>query len=386
MKTNFFITIKPAMLIVSVCVMMLAVTSCNKSASQSNANTANSASDSTQAEMADIIENEPSYTGDIDFQYVRNNWKTQTINTKSEPTVADFMNVIMDHYDIEIQKGENDYSWEDIKDVEGGYCAVGELMSHNHVACMLWNRDNGHKLIPFLYGSIHGDGTLCFYDYDPKTRQLEMDSVISDKFKDIEPALYGKYGFSKYDYSGDTVSYTLYIWNGKDFTEYKSENEFLLNFWKPQKVKAVSRSGRPSVLDFMNTFTNYYGYQWVEDEFYKLDIRRGYCSVWSSDNVIECVIWNRNNKHVLICVSLITYFKYDCNCGPDSFQFLFYDYDPATKTMTAETQLTKRFRPYYENAEIVYDYGSVIPIQGKDIKIDDKIFKWNGHDFNFPKK
>ena len=353
----------------------------------SDFNSVNVVSDDDQAEDTDIIGSGTDNTDDQDkdqrFNFLRHNWKTQVVNTESIPTVVDFMNIINKHYKIPINKSENDYDLEEIKDVERGYCSLGRRTDNNHISCLLWDRDNGHKLIPFLYGSIHGNGALCFYDYDPHTKQLALDSVITDKFKDVDLALYNTMGFSSWDENYE--EYNIYIWNGKDLSRYGSEDEYISKSWKPQEVKAVSRAGKPSVLDFMNTFTDYFGYRWEKDELYKLDMGKGYCRVWSSDNVIECVIWNRNNKHVLICISLITYYKDDCNCGPSSFQFYFYDYNPNTKIMSEESGLTKKFKPFVESTDIGYDFGSVIPIQGKNIKIDETTFKWNGYDFDFPK-
>jgi len=343
-------------------------------------------SDSVQAEDTDTIDSDTYNTGGQDkdrrFKLLRYNWKTQIVNTDYTPTVVDFMNIIKNHYDIPINKSENDYDREEIKDVERGYCSLGQRFEENHISCMLWNRDNGHKLIPFLYGSIHGDGAWCFYDYDPNTKQLALDSVITDQFKDVNLTLYNTLGFSCR--GEDFEDYNIYIWNGKDFSRYGSEDEYISKSWKPQEVKAVSKVGKPSVLDFMNTFTDYLGYRWEKDELYKLDTRNGYCSVLSSDNVIECVIWNRNNKHVLICISLIPYYNDACCCGPIDFQLFFYDYNPNTKILSAETGLTKKFKPFVESTGSCYDFGSVIPKQGKDIKIDQTTFKWNGYDFDFP--
>ena len=53
--------------------------------------------------------------------------------------------------------------------------------------------------------------------------------------------------------------------------------------------------------------------------------------------------------------------------------------------MSAESGLTEKFKPIVYAAEIEYEFGAVIPGVGKDIKIENKIFKWNGYDFDFPK-
>ena len=337
--------------------------------------------DDTPTESSSVMDNESR------FGYLRNNWTTQVMETELSPTVIDFMNTIMNHYAInkeQIEQGGEHY--EQIYDVVHGYCSAGNRMGDDHIFCAVWNRKNGHLLIPFLYGSIHGDWSWCFYDYNPQTKELALDAELTDKYKDKRGSLYNKYGFSTFDMSkGEYGELCIYIWNGKDFNVYTSEEEYITKMWTPQNVKAISRSGRPSVVDFMRTFTDYLGYTWTEDEFYKVDMKKGYCSVWSSNNVIECVIWNRNNQHVLICISLVSYLKDDCNCGPDSFKFLFFDYDPKTKKMSAESGLTEKFKPIVYAAEIEYEFGAVIPVVGKDIKIENKIFKWNGYDFDFPK-
>ena len=106
---------------------------------------------------------------------------------------------------------------------------------------------------------------------------------------------------------------------------------------------------------------------------------------WST----ECCYWNRSNGHKLVAFwlseSLESYTK-------DEHLLAFYDYDPATDTMTPEPILSKKV----EDAMSSYDaYTIKLPDEGKDIDlIGHKInleedcydntcylLRWNGNDF-----
>ncbi len=106
------------------------------------------------------------------------------------------------------------------------------------------------------------------------------------------------------------------------------------------------------------------------------------------DDDMTCVMWNRSNGHVLIAFNWSSYQTFT---GPFYYfeAILFYDYNPDTKILSIDSTLTNKFI----NACKKFDkhLGVKLPQKGKDIEVgwdwDDsnKIFKWNGYDFNFPK-
>ncbi|MBR5687204.1 MAG: hypothetical protein IKX36_04515 [Prevotella sp.] len=107
-----------------------------------------------------------------------------------------------------------------------------------------------------------------------------------------------------------------------------------------------------------------------------------------------CCYWKRNNGHCLVAFWMEQ--GHESEPHATDGLLVFYDYNPATDTMTPETSLAKKV----EEAMSPFDEFSVnLPAQGKDIeltgyKIDiendsaegtDYLLRWNGYDFKMEK-
>lgn len=103
----------------------------------------------------------------------------------------------------------------------------------------------------------------------------------------------------------------------------------------------------------------------------------------------DCCYWKCNNGHRLVAFWLDEGFE---NPDNDAHLALFYDYDPATDTMTPKPELTDMILKAAKSAD---EYSVTLPEEGKDITLtlftdggDDnydsteKIMKWNGQGFN----
>ncbi len=107
------------------------------------------------------------------------------------------------------------------------------------------------------------------------------------------------------------------------------------------------------------------------------------------DLLTTCCYWNRSNGH-----KLVAFWLSKTNEGDDAGEHLaaFYDYDPATDTMTPEPALTKTISDAMASYD---DYSVTLPSQGKDIRLcgysidleNDSaentyyIMRWNGNGF-----
>lgn len=100
--------------------------------------------------------------------------------------------------------------------------------------------------------------------------------------------------------------------------------------------------------------------------------------------------WNRKNGHKLVAFYMSEFLE---NYDEGDQLLVFYDYDPATDTMTPEPAIAKKL----EEAMAKYDdYSVTLPEKGKDIAVmglnedpeldnytsTDYILRWNGNDFN----
>lgn len=107
------------------------------------------------------------------------------------------------------------------------------------------------------------------------------------------------------------------------------------------------------------------------------------------DWLTTCCYWRRDNGH-----SLVAFWLSEAHEGSDTDDTLlaFYDYDPATGTMTPEPKLARKI----DMAMQRYDAYTVrLPEQGKDIEVTGHkadhendnyvntqyLFRWNGNDF-----
>lgn len=105
--------------------------------------------------------------------------------------------------------------------------------------------------------------------------------------------------------------------------------------------------------------------------------------------------WKRKNGHSL--VAFVMEQGHESNPDLADILVVFYDYDPATDTMTPEPALSKKIA---EGMAQYDEYSVVLPEQGKDIElIGHKIdyvehdcenicylFRWDGNDFKLEKK
>ena len=182
------------------------------------------------------------------------------------------------------------------------------------------------------------------------------------------------------------------------------------NTWAPKKLTGVASNGKfdielfalafckaypdyepnKSLIDYLNDPTNYN----EEEADYRIDDKKknGYLSCYMQKDLdwgTVCCYWNRNNGHKLVAFWMTEeHLSYD-----KAEQMLaFYDYDPATDTMTPEPDLCKKVLEVTSQ----YDtYGITLPDEGKDITAlchnletyhDNAVeahyvFRWNGYDF-----
>lgn len=107
------------------------------------------------------------------------------------------------------------------------------------------------------------------------------------------------------------------------------------------------------------------------------------------DWLTTCCYWKRSNGHKLVAFWLLETYEGD---KKPACLLAFYDYDPATDTMTPETGLTKKVEEKMSSFDA---YTVHLPDEGKDINITghqidyeedcayntDFLLRWNGNDF-----
>lgn len=184
--------------------------------------------------------------------------------------------------------------------------------------------------------------------------------------------------------------------------------------WASKSLKGIAPGGKADIERFALAFTQEYGeykpnkvlciyLKYPANYKEKLDAeeanlfevynkkKSGYISCramvqYSWDT--ECCYWKRNNRHQLVAFWLVE--EHENSDGEHLLAF--YDYDPATDTMTPEPAITKRV----DEAMVPYDdYTIRLPEQGKDIELighkinieEDNcentgyLLRWNGNDF-----
>ena len=96
-----------------------------------------------------------------------------------------------------------------------------------------------------------------------------------------------------------------------------------------------------------------------------VDRRNGYLSesagACDGDNMEACV-WKRDNGHRLFAIQVSS------SCDPDFSVICFYDYDPATQTLTPESSPVDTYQPKEGR-----DYWFSLPRHGKDFIITEMI-------------
>lgn len=237
----------------------------------------------------------------------------------------------------------------------------------------------------------------------------------------------GACGDKKTAQSSDNASQTKEIATNKDDAAIKTETETddaeqaanasqdggiagIRKSWEKQPLTNVLSNGKPNVAAFATAFCKSYPdyepnnrlYNYVKngkkDELYGIDdqAKNGYlsCKI-RAENPYEttCCYWKRSNGHSLVAFWLELQREND---DIDQHLLAFYDYDPATNTMTPEPAITKMV----DDAMAKYDtYSVLLPSQGKDVevygyKIDyendmaettEYRLQWNGNNFRIEK-
>ncbi len=77
---------------------------------------------------------------------------------------------------------------------------------------------------------------------------------------------------------------------------------------------------------------------------------------------MEACVWKRDNGHRLFAIQVSS------NCDPDFSVICFYDYDPATQTLTPESSPVDTYQPKEGR-----DYWFTLPRHGKDFIITEMI-------------
>lgn len=109
---------------------------------------------------------------------------------------------------------------------KNGYMAhaddVTEEEEHSEAIEMcVWKRDNGHRLFAVNFNSLDNDiHALCFYDYNPQTRQLKPEKALAEQITPKKSANYyislpatGK-KIHINEFVGETVYSYVYDWDG----------------------------------------------------------------------------------------------------------------------------------------------------------------------------
>ena len=149
-------------------------------------------------------------------------------------------------------------------------------------------------------------------------------------------------------------------------------------------VKAFNRVWHTYVVDGILKCAADPKFTEVEDEEYGggtiVDRTNGYLcedAGGSDGDNMEACVWKRDNGHRLFAITVSS------NCDPDFSVICFYDYDPATQTLTPEKSPVDTFMPQEGR-----DYWFSLPRRGKDFiireylhdtsEIADNVFKWDG--------
>lgn len=190
--------------------------------------------------------------------------------------------------------------------------------------------------------------------------------------------------------------------------------EIVRSVWELAPIPVVPAEGMADIERFALTFCNEYSiyepnkvlYDYLKDQAkFKEDLEKigfgfyvdnqkeeGYIlcraeTQFSKDT--DCRCWKRDNGHTLVAFWMEEAFE----SGYDDGLLVFYDYDPATNTMTPDPELGKKVA----EAMAQYDGGYTVRLQEQDI-VGHKInveedncentvysIRWNGNDFSLEK-
>ena len=104
-----------------------------------------------------------------------------------------------------------------------------------------------------------------------------------------------------------------------------------------------------------------------------IDMPNGYVSAdngGGDGDYIEACIWKRTNGHRLFAV------HYGDPTDPEIDIVCFYDYNPATKTLTPEKSSVNSFKPFFKNsADNYFTYS--LPRKGKELIVEETYYGWH---------
>ena len=135
-------------------------------------------------------------------------------------------------------------------------------------------------------------------------------------------------------------------------------NSILLKHRNPTKFNATNIPDNGPVIDVV------------------IDQPNGYVSAdngGGDGDYIEACIWKRTNGHRLFAVHL------GDPVDPEIDLICFYDYNPATKTLTPEKSSVNSFKPFFKgNADNYFSYS--LPRKGKDLIVEETYYGWHDPD------
>lgn len=135
-------------------------------------------------------------------------------------------------------------------------------------------------------------------------------------------------------------------------------NSILLKHRNPAKFNSLNNPDNGPVIDVV------------------IDQANGYVSAdngGGDGDYIEACIWKRNNGHRLFAV------HWGGPTDPEFDLVCFYDYNPATKTLTPEKSAVNSFQPFFkENGDNYFSYS--LPHEGKDLIVAETYYAWHNPD------
>ena len=177
--------------------------------------------------------------------------------------------------------------------------------------------------------------------------------------------------------------------------------------WAAKPIKVANGGQAPGIVTLTTAFNRVWKIDVVEgvlncakepnftrmdDEEYGtftiVDRRNGYLcedAGGTDGESMEACVWRRDNGHRLFAIEV------GSNCDPEIAVICFYDYDPATQTLTPESSPADTFRPQEGD---YYSFG--LPQHGKDFTITEyllntsenaiSVYKWDGQKHVFSHK
>lgn len=205
----------------------------------------NNECDVVLSEVKDTINGESNesdgYSDNYDpYNELRHKWKDQTVvaSKSKKPTIVDFRDAHFKGYDdyyINDSSAISEFRYYYIEsvntkdycdatiDIKNGYCRIDNV--HEWYEFAMWNRNNGHVLVAAEWEKeTDGWGSaLIFYDFNPQTKIMSIDTTLTDKFRNVMFGDSSKYGqdFAELPRKGKNINLlwnekTL-KWNGYDF-------------------------------------------------------------------------------------------------------------------------------------------------------------------------